>query len=136
MNAANQNGEKIGRRKLWFGMIATGVAFAVDGYLGFVITWRTCFIGHGQFGALSVDGVRWLLAGITTALFILSVMGGRMSYRHWKHLSDSRDITHAESAGTTEFVAMLGFLCSITLSVGIIWLSLPLIFINLCMRAR
>ncbi|HEX5426405.1 MAG TPA: hypothetical protein VFW94_22845 [Candidatus Acidoferrales bacterium] len=123
-------------RKLWFGLAATLAAFAIDGYLAFVITWRTCFIGHGQLGALSLGGVRWLLVGITIGLFVLSVIGGVTSYGHWKQLSGEREMRHAESSGTAEFVAMLTVLASVALSVGIVWLSLPLIFIDVCMRAH
>ncbi|MGH9736787.1 MAG: hypothetical protein ACRD8A_19630 [Candidatus Acidiferrales bacterium] len=128
--------QNIHGRKLWFGLAATLAAFSIDGYLAFVITWRTCFIGHGQLGALSLGGVRWLLVGITIGLFVLSVIGGITSYGHWKQLSDEREMRHAESSGTAEFVAMLSVLASIALSVGIVWLSLPLIFVDVCMRAH
>ncbi|HTU32955.1 MAG TPA: hypothetical protein VMF66_04040 [Candidatus Acidoferrum sp.] len=135
----NQNvsaAQNIRGRKLWFGLAATLAAFSIDGYLGFVITWRTCFIGHGQLGALSVEGVRWLLVAITVVLFAVSVIGGVTSYRHWKQVSNSNEMRHSESSGTTEFVAMLTVLCSVALSVGIVWLSLPLIFVDVCMRAH
>lgn len=135
-NELNSDVQKIGRRKLWFGFAATLVAFAVDGYLVFVISWRTCFIGHGQLGALSVGGVRWLLVGITVGLFILAVIGGVTSYGHWKRLSADREMRHAEADGTAEFVSMITVLCTVALGMGIIWLSLPFIFVGICTRAH
>lgn len=137
MNETNNSGkEKVGRRKLWFGLAATLVAFSVDGYLVFVLSWRTCFIGHGQLGALSLGGVRWLLVGITVGLFIFAVGGGVTSYRHWKRLSEEREMRHAEADGTSEFVSMITVLCTVALGMGIIWLSLPLIFVGICTRAH
>lgn len=137
MNETNKSAtQQIGCRKLWFGLVATMAAFSIDGYLAFVITWRTCFIGHGQFGALSVGGVRWLLVGITLGLFVLSLVGGLTSYGHWKQLSNEREMRHAESEATAEFIAMITVLCSVALCVGIVWLSLPLIFIDVCTRAH
>ncbi len=123
-------------RKLWFGMTAAVTAFALDGFLGFVISWRTCFIGHGNFGALSLDGVRWLLVGITTGLFVLSAGGGYMSYQHWRYITRSKPITRSESEGTGEFIAMLGVLCSLFMTVGIVWISIPLIMISICERGH
>jgi hypothetical protein len=138
MNAEKHNSAEpvISGRKLWFGFFASCAAFAINGFVAFVISWRTCFIGHGTFGPLSENGVRWLLAVITVGLFILAVSAGRISYRHWRTISGSRDLAHAESAGTAEFVSMLGVLCSFIMSVGIIWISLPLILIDVCMRAH
>lgn len=137
MNEQNNSAtQQIGRRKLWFGFAATLAAFSIDGYLAFVISWRTCFIGHGQFGALSVGGVRWLLVGITVGLFVLSLVGGLTSYGHWKQLSNEREMRHDEADGTAEFVSMVTVLCSVALTVGIIWISLPLIFVDICARAH
>jgi hypothetical protein len=121
---------------LWFGFAAPWLAFAVDGFIGYIITWRTCFIGHGHLGALSLGGVRWLLAGITVVLFIIAASGGIHSYRNWRRISQSKSFVQAEAAGTAEFISMIGVLSSTFMSVGIIWISLPLIMIGVCMRAH
>ena len=121
---------------LWFGLVASWVAFAVDGFLGYVISWRTCFIGHGHLGALSQGEVRWLLAGITILLFIVAASGGLHSYRNWRDMSGSESFVEAEATGTAEFISMIGVLSSTFMSVGIIWISLPLIMIDVCMRAK
>jgi hypothetical protein len=121
---------------LWFGFAAAWLAFAADGFIGYIISWRTCFIGHGHLGALSMGGVRWLLAGITIVLFIVAASGGVHSYRNWRHVSQSKSFVEAEATGTAEFISMIGVLSSTFMSVGIIWISLPLIMIGVCMRAK
>ena len=35
-----------------------------------------------------------------------------------------------------EFMALLGVIVSVTLGMGIIWLALPPLFLDLCWRAR
>jgi hypothetical protein len=121
---------------LWFGFVAPWLAFALDGFIAYVITWRTCFIGHGHLGALSEGSVRWLLAGISIILFLISLSGGVHSYRNWRGMSRSKSFVEAEATGTAEFISMLGVLSSTFMSVGIFWISLPLIMIGVCMRAH
>jgi hypothetical protein len=122
--------------RLWYGFIASWVAFAVDGFLGYIISWRTCFIGHGHLGALSLTDVRWLLAGITIVLFAVAASGGVHSYRNWRGISQSKSFVEAEASGTAEFISMIGVLSSTFMSVGIFWISVPLIMIDVCMRAK
>lgn len=123
-------------RGLWIGFVVSWTAFAVDGFLGYIISWRTCFIGHGRLGAIPQADVRWLLAGITVVLFIAAVSGGLHSYRNWRGMSQSKSFIEAEAAGTAEFISMIGVLSSTIMSVGIFWISLPLIMIDVCMRAK
>lgn len=138
MNAATQTrNASEGRNKgLWFGLVASWTAFAVDGFLGYIISWRTCYIGHGHLGAIPQGDVRWLLAGITIVLFFLSASAGVHSYRNWRSISESKSFVEAEAPGTAEFISMMGVLSSTIMSVGIFWISLPLIMIDVCMRAK
>jgi hypothetical protein len=137
MNTPQKNPETgVEGKNLWLGLILAGTAFAVNGFLGFVIVWRTCYIGHGHLGALSFSGVRYLLAGITAALFATAVYGGWHSYRNWQSVTIEKSFTHAEAAGTAEFVSMLGVLCSTFLGVGIVWFCVGLVFLPVCERAH
>ncbi len=121
---------------LWFGFAAPWLAFALDGFVGYIITWRTCYIGHGHLGDLSIDGVRWLLVAITIVLFIVSAGGGVHSYRNWRRMSQSKSFIEAEATGTAEFVSMIGVLSSTFMTVGIFWIGLTFIMIDVCMRAH
>ena len=137
MNTEQKNPETgVEGKNLWLGLILAGTAFAVNGFLGFVIVWRACYIGHGQLGALSNSGDRYLLAGITAALFATAVYGGLHSYRNWRSVTNEKEFLHAEAAGTAEYVSMLGVLCSTFLSVGIVWFCIGLVFLPVCQRAH
>jgi hypothetical protein len=138
MNATTNSPRPRNQRgaRLWFGFAAPWLAFATDGFIAYVITWRTCFIGHGHLGSLSEGSVRWLLTGITIVLFFISLAGGIHSYRNWRSISRSQSFFEAEASGTAEFVSMLGVLSSTFMSVGIFWISLPLIMIGVCMRSH
>lgn len=135
MNGETHNSQAIGNRRLWFGLAAAGSAFFMEVITIFVVSWAACYAGHGRLGAWPESDVRWVLAGITIVLFTLSVTGGIMSYQHWRQLSSSKDLAHSESEPNDEFISMLGALCSATMSLGILWISLPLIIINICMRS-
>ncbi len=137
MNTQGKNPETgVSGPKLWLGLILSVSAFAMNGFLGFVIDWRVAYIGHGQLGALSTSGVRYLLAGITAALFITSVYGGWHSYRNWRSVSQLPTLYESESPETAEFVSAIGVLCSTFLSIGIIWFCIPLVFLPVFERAH
>jgi len=36
-------------KSVWFGAAAAAVAFSLNGLVNWVISWRTCYIGHGAF---------------------------------------------------------------------------------------
>ena len=134
MNAGTYNPEPhVSQRSLWFGFFAACFAFALEGFTGWVISSRACFIGEGSLGPISPGGVRWLLAGITIVLFAVAVTAGTVSYRNWRSLSASK-LTQTEGKGAREFVALSGVLISSILSIGILWAGLSLIFLNECMR--
>jgi hypothetical protein len=135
MNGETYNSQPIGKRKLWFGLAAAGSAFFTEVVTIFVVSWAACYAGHGELGAWPQSSVRWVLAGITIVLFTLSVTGGVMSYQHWRQLSGSNNLAHSEAEPNDEFVSMVGALCSAAMSLGILWISLPLIIINICIRS-
>lgn len=137
MNTQAKNPETgVAGPRLWLGLILSASAFAINGFLGFVIVWRTAYIGHGQLGALSTSGVRSLLAGITAALFAMSVYGGWHSYRNWRSVSQLPTLYRSESPETAEFVSAIGVLCSTLLSIGIVWFCIPLVFLPVFQRAH
>ena len=137
MNTQEKNPETgVEGKSLWLGLIPSGTAFSVNGFLGFVLVWRTCYIGHGQLGALSASGVRYLLAAITAGLFGVAVYGGWHSYRNWRRVSNLPTMYESESPATAEYISMIGVLCSTFLSIGIIWFCIPLVFISVCVRGH
>jgi hypothetical protein len=70
------------------------------------------------------------------ALAGLALLGGWMSYRSWRMLSETSDLLYAEGRERKEFMSQAGFFISLTLGIGMLWLSLPLFLIEMCARTR
>jgi len=122
--------------RLWFGFAASAAAWMGLGLADILITWKAC-MGQEQFGGASAHpGMRILSFVITLALLAVAVTAGVMSYRNWRRLSGEVRLRDAEGKERREFMALLGVFVSLTLGVGILWLGVPLLVIELCVRTR
>lgn len=128
--------DSVPTKSVWFGAFAAAVAFSLNGLVNWVISWRTCYIGHGEFVGLHLAAVRWLLAVITLGFLSVAIAGGITAFRNWKTIASQDDQHHGEAHSTAGFLSLLGIILSVTLSMGIIWLGIPLIFLDMCMRAN
>ncbi len=122
--------------RLWFGFSASAFAWVALGVGDIVITSVAC-VYNEQFG----NGILHLGAAVayfvaTFLLMTLAVIAGTMSYRNWKKLSGEARLRDAEGRERQEFMALLGVFVSFTLGVGLVWLTIPLLILNLCVRAR
>ena len=69
--------------------------------------------------------------------FIVVFAAGITSYRNWRMiLRSNAKFSNATATDRREFMALLGVFVSITLGMGVLWLSIPPLVIELCMRAR
>ena len=127
---------RISPRKLWFGCIATALAWTGLGWLDIVITWRAC--QHQEnFGLAGAHPyIRQLYSLAAVALLIISIWSGVVSYRNWHLLSAQKDFLESLGVERQEFMAVLGVIITVTLGMGIVWLALPPIFLDICWRAR
>lgn len=123
-------------RKLWFGFVASAVAWVGAGCLDILVTWRAC--QHQEdFGIPNPHPYIRLLYGLLAlGLLVISVWSGLTSYRNWRRLSAQKDFIEAEGVERHEFMAVLGVIITVTLGMGILWLALPPIFLDICWRAR
>ena len=121
---------------LWFGACAGAAAFALDGFVNFLICTQACQDGTGDLGVLSAGAVRMTLGGITVFFMALTVWGGIVSFRNWQRLSENRKLARAEGHGRQDFMALIGIFTSVVFLVGIIWAGLPLIFMSVCVTPR
>lgn len=123
-------------RSLWFGTTAAAIAWVLHGFVCEIISSQACQDGTGNWGPLSPLGVRWLLAGITLGFLAVAVAGGIVSFRNWRHLTESPDLVHAEGRRREQFMALGGIFVSAAFVIGIVWAGIPLIFLDICMKAR
>ncbi len=122
--------------RLWFEVVASGAAWFALGLADLMITWRAC-VHQEQFGGPSAHpGASALFFVMWFLLAGLALLTGWMSYRSWRTLSGSGDLLYSEGRERKEFMSQAGFFISLTLGIGIVWLSLPLFLIEMCARTR
>jgi len=101
-----------------------------------MIGWQAC-VHKEQYGGASHHPVaRALYIIFTLVLFGVVLLAGRMSYRHWKVLSNISSVFRAEGYERKEYMALAGLFLSCTLGAGIFWLFLPLLILQQCLRAH
>jgi hypothetical protein len=122
--------------RLWFGLAGSAFAWVALGVGDVLITILACFYNE-QFGNGEIHSSAAVLYFILTALLIaIAVLAGLVSYREWRKLSRENRLLEAEGRGRREFMALLGIFVSFTLGIGLLWLTIPLLMLNLCVRAR
>ena len=122
--------------KLWFGLTASAAAWIALGVGDVLITWWACRQDQPLSGGSVRPGIGLLYLAATIILAGLALAAGTTSYRNWRRLSGAKALLDAEAAGRREFMALVGLFVSFTLGFGLIWLTIPLLILNLCVRAR
>jgi hypothetical protein len=121
---------------LWFGFAAS-LAWGGLGVADIVVTWRACALHDAPFGApMSHPGARTIYIALSLVSLLIAAAAGMTSWRTWRLLSGSARIFSAEGYERREFMALMGLFMSITLGMGIVWLTIPPLVLDLCGRAR
>lgn len=122
--------------RLWFGFVATAIAWTLTGCVDIVIAWRFC--QHQRDFGVPADSpaAPWLAGLLAVALLIISVISGIISYRNWQRLAPPQSFIDSQAVERHEFLAVLGVIITITLGMGIVWFALPSIIVNFCWRAK
>lgn len=122
--------------KLWFGFTGTAAAWIVLSSVDVLIAWWACvpdrILGDGTVR----PGVGFLYFIAALTLIGTAVIAGVISYRNWRQLSEAPSLSDAQAERRPEFMALMGLFVSLTLGVGLIWLTIPLFILNFCVRAR
>ena len=133
--ASHPDSHDSSQRSLWFGFAAAAGAWLADGFIWQIVTSQACQDGTGDWGLLSGTAVRLLLGAITVALLAVAVAGAFSSYSNWKRLSNDQ-LVHAEAPGREQFMAFIGMIVGVVFIVGIVWAGLPLVLLDVCIKAR
>ncbi|HEY3704399.1 MAG TPA: hypothetical protein VGL22_05010 [Terracidiphilus sp.] len=135
-NLSLREGKPVPPRRLWFGTVSAAIAWVLLGCADLVITWRACMVQEDYGIPPSHPGARILYFALAVALLAVTVWAGFTSYRTWRYLSAHRALLDAEGVERREFLAIGGVIVAITMGMGILWLALPPLFLDLCWRAR
>lgn len=123
-------------RNLWFGLSAAAAAWLILGFIDLMIVWQVCGYAE-QYGADKVHTFARIAAFvISVVLFLVVVAAGLISHRNLRALSPDKGLFETRATDRREFMATVGMIISITLGAGIVWLSIPPLMIQLCVRAK
>jgi hypothetical protein len=131
-----REGKPVPPGRLWFGTATAAVAWVVLGCADIVITWRACMVQEDYGIPAPHPNVRILYFVLALALLAVTIWAGLSSYRTWRYVSSERKILDSRAVERREFLAMGGVIIAITMGMGILWLALPPLFLDLCWRAR
>ena len=129
--------EAVPRKRLWFGLTTAAVAWLTAGFIDLLIVWHVC-------GYSAAYGMNRAHCGRARPGFrdygdaVPDRLGG--GHHVVSKLADafaSRASARLQAPRTArEFMALVGVFISVTLGVGIVWLSIPPLLIQLCVRAK
>ena len=131
-----REGKPVAPRRLWFGTITSAVAWALLGMTDIVITWRSCMVQEDYGIPAPHPGSRILYGALAIIFLAVSIYSGYVSYKTFQYLSSRRKLMEAKAVPRKEFLAYAGLVVTVTMGMGILWLGLPPIFLDLCWRAR
>jgi hypothetical protein len=122
-------------RKLWLAAAAPPVAWMAQGAIGWFLTAEAC---PPSLGPLSFGGARTAVAIITAVALAISIAGFVAARRQWRALTtpagESREAT--TTSERVRFVAMLGLLVCVTLTLGLCMAGLPSLVLQRCGETR
>jgi hypothetical protein len=125
----------ISPRRLWFGLVTGTVAWVSLGCIDILINWRACMHQEDYGIPTPHRGARILIGLVALILLVIALTGGFISFSNWRHLS-SQTLLGSEAVDRHQFLALIGVIVTITLGMGIVWLALPPLFLDICWRAR
>ena len=128
--------EVVTPRRLWFGVVGSALSWLTLGFLDLLVVWLACAHDQDFSGNASYPLSRMLSFAVAIILLLNAVAAGTTSYRNWRAISSEQHLLDANATDRREFMALLGVIISLTLGMGIIWLSLPPLLIQLCQRAK
>ncbi|HVW11716.1 MAG TPA: hypothetical protein VHC90_24205 [Bryobacteraceae bacterium] len=133
---SSQSGARTSRTGLWFGATAAAIAWALEGVINEVISAEACRSNTENWGPLSATGTKLLLGSITAVAFAVAVAAIIISFRNWWRMAESHDFIHAEAQNRKPFMGLVGVIAGVLLACGIVWSGIPLIFLDICVKAR
>lgn len=123
-------------RRFWFGVVGSVASWVTLGFADIAITFLACTRQENFGAAAPHPSVTAAFAVATILLFAVTAVAGMTSYRNWRRISSQPSMLDTMAVEHHEFLALLGVIISITLGVGILWLALPPLFLDLCWRAK
>jgi hypothetical protein len=137
MNTSVHSSEPdVSEKRLWFGFSGAAAAWVFAGITDASLAWFACMGGEVTNWPFTTTGMHVMLGLITFGLLAIATVGGIVSFKNWRKLSESGRFIEAEARGRKQFMAMIGVFISLSLGLGIIWFAIPVYILGVCVRAR
>ena len=154
-NAANPPAPPVSKGRLWLGVVAAPLAWALTELVGYVIVSRSC--ERGRDGLHSMAAVRpgVVLTSLAIVMALVSLGALLLSVASWRTLDSARapddhSARIASSAETPEdapaaplsqwtrarFMAFAGIMVSALCGFGILFWSVPPFLLDVCSQVR
>lgn len=128
--------QPVSEKRLWFGLAGSVVSWSVVFLLDVIFAWQACMGGEAGSGVFTSSGMRILLGCITFGFLALGACSGFMSFHNWQKLSNERDVFHSEARPRKQYMAVIGVIATVIMGIGIMWFSVPIYVLSICMRWR
>lgn len=125
----------ISSRRLWFGLAASAIAWVSLGCIDILINWRACMHQEDYGIPHPHPGARILIGIVALLLLVIALSAGFISYNNWRRLS-TQPLLESHAVERHQFMALLGVIVTVTMGIGIVWLAIPPLFLDICWRAR
>ncbi len=116
------------RNRIWLAAAVPPLAWMAQGAFGWLIGSHACPPSEEP---LSFGTARILVGVSALGALILSIAGIVAAYRGWRDLP-----SRTEKEERARYVAMLGLVACVTLTLGLIFNGLPSLFLHQCGEAR
>lgn len=114
---------------LWYGLLASPFAWAIQGLLGWFFGERIC-------GTMSPAAVRLTVLALGAAALAVCLSAGASGWRTWRGVTAAAGPMQTDATDRVEFMALGGFLVSTVFAIGVVWAALSSAFIAGCGRMR
>ncbi len=126
-NPAQDHPQSVSQKRLWFGFGGAGIAWVLLGCADLLTAYYFC--------AHSASGGSTLLFVLTFLLLITAIGAGWTGFQTFRNAA-REPLTDSHAIGRQEFMGMVGMLMAISLGLGIIWLGIPAMILDFCVRAK
>jgi hypothetical protein len=128
--------EPISERRLWFGFSTSAIAWSIAFLVDVMLSWQACMGGEAGSSIFTRTWMEIVLGCVTFGLLGISILAGIISYRNWEKLTHESDVFHGEGRARRQFMGIAGVIITITLGAGMVWASVPIYVLSICMRWR
>lgn len=119
--------------RLWFGVLAGGSGWALQGAGSVLITSEICIWGSGS---VQSSAGHLALLMVTLLCFATALAGACSCFAGLRRMSGTQSIFEIDAPGRQQYMLLIGLFANTIFLCAIGWASLPIYFLAVCTRTR